>query len=98
MQKITSVALPSDLTDDIDQVADDFERSRSFVVRRLLEHSLTGAQRLAALKAVSDEGLREYAANARRERPRNPGEIIAASSAEGHARLRAHNEIAKGAK
>lgn len=85
--KITSVALPDELTDRIDRVARDSERSRSFVVRKLLEQSLTGADRLAALEAISAEGLREYDANSKRERAPNASEIMAESSTEGHERL-----------
>jgi predicted transcriptional regulator len=94
--KPTTYNLPDELTDRIGQVARDSERSRSFVVRKLLEQSLTGADRLRALEAVAAEGLAEFAAEHARERGPNPGQIIAASSTEGHARLRAFDEIAAG--
>ena len=96
--KITSVALPDDLTDKIDQVARDSERSRSFVIRKMLENSLTGADRLTALQAVADAGLQKYAQSHSRERAPNPGEIVAASATDGHARIAALNKIARGGK
>lgn len=96
--KITSVSLPDSLTDRIDQVARQSERSRSFVVRKLLEQSLTGADRVAALEGIAAAGLDAYAENARREPAPNPGKVIADSSTEGHARLRAHQKIARGAR
>lgn len=97
--KITSVSLPDELTDRIDQVARDSERSRSFVVRKLLEHSLTATERMAALDAAAAEGLREFAdgANAPRERL-NATEVIASpeSCADGRGRLAALEKIAAG--
>jgi predicted transcriptional regulator len=95
--KITSVSLPDSLTDRIDEVARQSERSRSFVVRKLLEQSLTGADRLAALEQIAAAGLEENAAE-RAARPRAPNatETIAESCIEGHARLRALNKIAAG--
>jgi predicted transcriptional regulator len=93
--KITSVSLPTGLTDRLDQVARDSERSRSFVVRKLLEHALTGQERLDALQAIADAGLEENAAErAARVRGPHPGEVIAESSADGHARLNAMKKIA----
>jgi predicted transcriptional regulator len=92
--RITTVNLPEELTDRIDQVARDSERSRSFVVRKLLEHSLTAADRLAALQAISDAGLEDY--NAPRERAPNATEVIAESCADGRARLDALQKIAAG--
>jgi predicted transcriptional regulator len=94
--RITTVNLPEELTDRIDQVARDSERSRSFVIRRLLETALTAQERLDALNALSAQGLAEYADNAKCARGPNATEIIAASSTEGHARLRALGEIAAG--
>jgi predicted DNA-binding protein len=41
--KITSIALPDELSARIDRVAHEAERSRSYVVRKLLERSITGA-------------------------------------------------------
>lgn len=98
LMKITSVSLPTELTDRIDQVARDSERSRSFVVRKLLERSLTGKERLAALEEIAAQGLEEYAAKHAREPGQNPGEIIAESSTDGHRRLDAMQKIAKGGK
>lgn len=94
--KITSISLPAELTDRIDQVARDFERSRSYVVRKLLERSLTGTDRLAALEAIADSELDAYAENATRAPAPNASEVIAAASTDGRARLEALGEIAKG--
>ena len=94
--KPTSVALPSDLTDRIDQVARQSERSRSYVVRKLLENALTGADRLHALEEIAATGLDEYAAPHAREPAPNPGQVIADTLTDGHARLRALNKIAAG--
>jgi predicted transcriptional regulator len=93
--KPTSVALPSELTERIDQVARDSERSRSYVVRKLLENALTGEDRLRALEAIADAGLEANAAE-RASRPRAPNatEVISESSASGHAALQALNKIA----
>jgi predicted transcriptional regulator len=43
--KITSVALPDELSDRIDQAARDVERSRSWMIRKLLARSITGENR-----------------------------------------------------
>jgi predicted transcriptional regulator len=94
--RITTVNLPEELTDRIDHVARASERSRSFVVRKLLEQSLTAADRLAALEAIADAGLEE--ANAPRERVSNATEVISESCVEGRRRLDALGEIAKGGK
>jgi predicted transcriptional regulator len=95
--KITSVSLPTGLTDRLDQVARDSERSRSYVVRKLLENALTGDDRLRALEELAAAGLEANAAErAARVRGPNPGEIIAESSTDGHARLNAMKKIAAG--
>jgi Arc/MetJ-type ribon-helix-helix transcriptional regulator len=94
--KITSVSLPCQLTDKIDQVARHSDRSRSSVIRILLERSLTGASRLEALQAVADQGLEAYDAEHARAPGPNPGQVIADSSTDGHARLDALQKIAKG--
>ena len=95
--KPTSVALPSELTERIDQVARDSERSRSYVVRKLLENALTGDDRLRALEELAAAGLEANAAEREaRVRGPNPGEIIAESSTDGHDRLRALHRIAAG--
>jgi predicted transcriptional regulator len=95
--KITSVSLPTGLTDRLDEVARDSERSRSYVVRKLLENALTGEDRLRALEAIAAAGLEANAAErAARVRGPNPGGIIAESSTDGHDRLRALSRIAAG--
>lgn len=58
--KITSVSLPYELTDRIDQVARESERSRSFIVRKLLEKALSGPERLAALEAIANLELGDH--------------------------------------
>jgi predicted transcriptional regulator len=97
--KPTSVALPSELTERIDQVARDSERSRSYVVRKLLENALTGDDRLRALEEIAAAGLEANAAErAYRVRGPNPCQVIAESATDGHARLAAMGKIAKGGK
>jgi predicted transcriptional regulator len=91
--KITSISLPAELTDRIDQVARDSERSRSFVVRKLLESALTGQERLDALQALAATGLEDYA-NTPRERAPNATAVIAESCSDGRARLDALQKIA----
>jgi predicted transcriptional regulator len=95
--KPTSVALPSELTARIDSVARQSDRSRSYVVRKLLENALTGEDRLRALEAIAAAGLEANAAEREaRVRGPNPGEVIAESSTDGHARLNAMKKIAAG--
>jgi predicted transcriptional regulator len=94
--KITSVALPADLTQRIDAVAKDADRSRSWVIRTLLERSMTGADRLRAFEEIASAGLEEYAANGTREKAPNATAVIAESCVEGRRRLAALDEIAKG--
>lgn len=95
--RITTVNLPEELQDRIDEVARASERSRSFVIRRLLEQSLSATDRAAALAAVAADGLEQYAAeHAPRERPANPAEVISAASTDGHSRLNALKKIAAG--
>src|ERR1700722_8155422 len=96
--KPTSIALPDELTGRIDQIAREADRSRSWVIRTLLERSMTGAERQDALNAIAAQGLEEYAANANREKAPNATAVISEASVEGHARLRALNKIAKGAR
>jgi len=43
--RITSIALPDELSDLIDQAARDAERSRSWMIRKLLARSITGENR-----------------------------------------------------
>ena len=96
--KPTTYNLPTKLTKEIGQIARQSERSRSYVVRKLLESALTGTDRLAALTAIAAAELEDEAANRQHERGPNSGQIIADSSADGHRRLAALGEIAKGSK
>jgi predicted transcriptional regulator len=93
---VIHVRASADLARRLDDFAGSIERTRNFVARKLLENALTAENRVAALQAISDAGRAEYAANATRADAPNATEIIAASSTEGHARLRALNEIARG--
>jgi predicted transcriptional regulator len=92
--RITTVNLPDELHDRIDQVARDSERSRSFVVRKLLEHSLNAQDRLATLQAIADAELED--GNASRPLAPNATAVISGSCIEGHRRLAALGEIAAG--
>jgi metal-responsive CopG/Arc/MetJ family transcriptional regulator len=94
--QITSIALPENLVERIDRAASAADRSRSWVIRNLLERAVTGEQRLKALEEIAAAGLREYAAEHAREPGPNSGEIIAESSVEGIRRLAAFDEIAAG--
>jgi predicted transcriptional regulator len=94
--RITTVNLPEELTSRIDEVARDSERSRSFIIRKLLEHSLTAETRMAALDAVAEQGLAEYA-KPRKPAP-NASELIAESCGDGRARLDALQRIGGGVK
>jgi hypothetical protein len=84
----------------LDQEAQAQDRPRSYVVRKLLERSLTGTERMAALDAVAAEGLREFADSANAPRALNATEAIASpeSCADGHGRLAALEKIAAGRK
>jgi predicted transcriptional regulator len=92
--KITSVSLPYELTDRIDQVARESERSRSWLIRKMLERALSGADRLAALEAIAAAELE--AENVPREKGPNATAIISESCVEGRRRLDALSEIAAG--
>jgi predicted transcriptional regulator len=92
--KIVTISLPNELTNRIDQVASDSERSRSFVVRKLLENSLNAQDRVAALQAIADAEIEE--ANAPREGAPNATAVISESCVEGHRQLAALGEIAAG--
>lgn len=92
--QLVTVSLPREVLEQVDAAAAKERRSRSNFIRAALENSLTGQQRLDAPQAIADVGLEE--ANVPRERAPNATEIIAASSTEGHARLRALGEIAAG--
>jgi predicted transcriptional regulator len=97
--RITSVSLPDALTDRIDNVARQSDRSRSYVVRKLLENALTGEDRLRALEEIAAAGLEASAAE-RASRPRAPNatQVISENSIAGHNAVRAHQKIAKGAR
>jgi predicted transcriptional regulator len=95
---VIHVRAPADLVRRLDNIARDTDRTRNYIARKLLEQSLTGADRLRALEAVAAEGLDAYAAEHARERGPNASEIIAASCADGRARLDALDKIAKGTK
>jgi metal-responsive CopG/Arc/MetJ family transcriptional regulator len=58
--KITSVSLPHELTDRIDQVARESERSRSWLIRKMLERALTGQERLEALQQIANAELEDH--------------------------------------
>jgi predicted transcriptional regulator len=91
------LTLPGPLLKALDEEAQAQDRPRSYIARKLLERGLTAADRQAALQEIATAGLEQFEAeNAKRERPRNPGEIIAAASADGQRMLDAHREIAKG--
>jgi predicted transcriptional regulator len=94
--RITSVSLPDSLTERLDSVARQSDRSRSYVVRKLLEQSLTGADRLHALEQIAAQGLEENAAARTREKEPNATALISEASVEGHAAVRAHQTIAAG--
>ena len=96
---VIHVRAPADLVRRLDEIAQVTDRTRNYVARRLLEHSVTGADRLKALQAISAAELEQFeAAVGERERGPNPGNVIAESSADGHRRLAALAEIAKGSK
>ena len=93
------LTLPGPLLKALDQEAQAQDRPRSYVVRKLLENALTGADRMAALNAVASEGLREFADSANAPRPLNATEVIATEPcADGAGRLAALEKIAAGRK
>jgi predicted transcriptional regulator len=94
--RITTVNLPEELQDRIDEVARHSDRSRSSVIRILLERSLTGADRMTALDAVAAQGLREFADAGKAPRARSATELIGSkeSCADGAGRLAALEKIA----
>ena len=91
--QITSVALPETLVERIDQTAAAADRSRSYVIKKLLEHSLTAADRATALDMLAAAEV--AAANAPRARAENAGQLIAESCADGRARLDGLSKIAR---
>ena len=90
---ILHVRAPADLVRRIDDIARDTDRSRNYVARKLLEKSLTGADRVAALGAISAAEV--AAANAPRPRAPNASELIAESCTDGRARLDGLSTIAR---
>jgi Arc/MetJ-type ribon-helix-helix transcriptional regulator len=57
--KITSVSLDQETTDRLDELARGADRSRSFVVRKLLESALDGESRIRALDAIAEINIME---------------------------------------
>jgi predicted transcriptional regulator len=96
---VIHVRAPADLVRRLDDIAQATDRSRHYVARKLLESSLTGADRLAALQAIADAGLEENATE-RAARPRAPNatQVISENSSAGHDAARAHQKIARGGK
>jgi hypothetical protein len=92
--KIRSISLPDDLDQRVAHAAG--KQPYSAFVRELLEHSLTGADRLKALEEIAADGLRAYADAASAPRGPNATEVIAESCADGRARLDALQKIATG--
>jgi|ERR1700733_5531421 predicted transcriptional regulator len=92
---ILHVRAPADLVRRIDDIAQSTDRSRNYVARKLLENSLTAADRVAALNEVAAANLEKYNADHARERGPNPGQVIADASTAGHEALRAHQKIAE---
>ena len=93
--QLVTVSLPPEVLEQIDAAAQRERRTRSNFIRTALERSLTGEGRMAALQAIADAGLAD-AANATQERAPNPSQVVAESSADGHARLNALQKIAAG--
>jgi predicted transcriptional regulator len=94
---VLHVRAGADLVRRIDDIAQATDRSRHYVARKLLEQSLTGEDRLAALQAIADAGLEANAAE-RASRPRAPNatQDISENSIAGHNAARAHQKIAAG--
>jgi metal-responsive CopG/Arc/MetJ family transcriptional regulator len=95
---LVTVTLPREILDQVDAAAQKERRTRSNFIRTALERSLTGKDRLAALQAIADTGLEDYAADGNRERRPNATAVIADSCVEGRHRLAALDSIAKGPK
>src|ERR1700678_2640134 len=93
---ILHVRAPADLVRRIDDIAQSTDRSRNYVARKLLENSLTAADRVAALNEVAAANLEKYNADHARERGPNASEVIGESSVEGHRRVDALQKIAAG--
>ncbi|MGO9039042.1 MAG: hypothetical protein ACLPV2_16245 [Steroidobacteraceae bacterium] len=90
------MTLPAPLIKALDDEAQAQDRPRSYIARKLLEKALSGADRLAALQAISAAELEAAAADGDRERAPNASEIISQSCADGRARLDALQKIASG--
>jgi hypothetical protein len=69
---------------------------RGWARSQIVDLVLSGADCLDALQVIADVGLEAYHAAHAREKAPNATETIAASSTEGHARLRAFDKIAAG--
>jgi predicted transcriptional regulator len=89
---------PADLVRRIDDIAQATERTRNYVARKLLENSLTGADRLHALEEIAAAGSAEYAAAHARPRAPSATQVISENSIAGHEAVRAHQKIARGGK
>jgi Arc/MetJ-type ribon-helix-helix transcriptional regulator len=94
--QLVTVSLPREILEQVDAAAQKDRRSRSNFIRDALENSLTAAGRVAALDAVTAQGLAQYDAAHKKVRPRNPAEIVAEASTDGQRLLDAHREIAAG--
>jgi predicted transcriptional regulator len=93
---VIHVRAPADLVRRIDNIAAATDRSRHYVARKLLENSLTGEDRLAALQAIADAELEASAAARTREKAPNATQVISENSTAGHNAVRAHQAIAAG--
>jgi predicted transcriptional regulator len=91
---VLHVRAGADLVRRIDDIAQATDRSRHYVARKLLENSLTGEDRLAALQAIADAELEAHVAT--RPRAPNATAIAAAGSTAGHDAVRVHQKIAAG--
>jgi predicted transcriptional regulator len=92
---VIHVRAGADLVRRLDDIAQATDRTRHYVARKLLEQSLTGADRLAALQAIADAGLEEYTENSRPKRGPSATAVISAASTAGHEAVRAHQKIAR---
>ena len=85
------LTLPGPLLKALEAAAQAQDRPRSYIVRKLLERSLTGQDRLTALEEVAAAGLEQYAAE---HAPRVPVPNRV-TSAEGNARIAEFTQIAE---
>jgi predicted transcriptional regulator len=91
---VLHVRAGADLVRRIDDIAQATDRSRHYVARKLLENSLTGEDRLAALQAIADAELEAHVAT--RPRAPNATQVVAENSTSGHAAVLTHQKIAQG--